>query len=255
MSRIGIFDSGLGGLTVLKQFLKHLPNNEYIYFGDNARVPYGNKSKKMVEHYSVQAVRFLKSKSVDLIVVACNTASANALESIQKEAGEIKVIDMISPSILHVQNLGLKSIGLIGTESTIDSGAYQSKLIGKSIQVKTQACPLFVPFVEAGLTDHSALEIIIKEYLENLTQIDGLILGCTHYPLLSKSIKNHINEVKIIDTGEAAAFYANSLNIPKSKSPNMEFYVSDKPNKFIKIAIEKLDLQIDNIQEIDIETY
>lgn len=254
--KIGVFDSGLGGLTVLSQLMDHIPSADFVYFGDNARVPYGNKSEKMVKHFSLQAAHFLLSKNVDMIVVACNTASALALDLI-KSSVKVPVIGMIQPAVDATATQSKnKKVLVIGTESTIASGTYQSRLIKRGISVSTKACPLFVPFVEAGITEHKALDLIIEEYLSDFKDEDTIILGCTHYPFLRASIEKHLKGKKIIDTGEAASkIISNQISENKTLIGTTDFYLSDKANNFINIAEEKLGLRINNLQQIDIEEW
>lgn len=257
MSKIGVFDSGLGGLTVLKQLHKHFPNQEYIYFGDNARVPYGSKSEKMVNHYSEQAVNFLIAKGAEFIVIACNTSSAIALEYLKQKFPKIGFVGMIEPAVKGALSVSeSQKIGVIGTQATIASEAYQNELKNHPVNsVITKSCPLFVPFVESGMTKHKALDLIIEDYLEEFHgKIDTLILACTHYPYLRESIQNFLPKINIIDTGEQTAIQLKSSFIASNKSET-EFYVSDKPNTFIEVARDNLGLEITGITQIDIESY
>lgn len=255
---IGVFDSGLGGLTVLSQLLKHLPGEEYIYFGDNARVPYGTKSEKMILHFSEQAVNFLLSKGANFIVVACNTSSAIALQHLKSKFPDIGFIGMIEPAVSGaVETSKNKNIGVIGTEATINSNAYQRSLNKfHPNNIYTKACPLFVPFVESGITSHGALDLMIEEYLSELKdKMDTLILGCTHYPYLKESIQKYLPDVNIIDTGEQAAIELNNNNSDQKGISKIDYYLSDKPNNFINIANDKLNLKINNLEQIDIESF
>ena len=261
--KIGVFDSGLGGLTVLKQFLEHLPNKEYIYLGDNARVPYGNKSSSTIKNYSEQATRFLLSKNVDAIVIACNTSSSEAMDEINEIAGLRPVIGMIEPA---AQSAFIKSknkkIGIIGTRGTIKSGAYSDKLksLNSDIQVFEKACPLFVPFVEEGQTASQALKLVAGEYLQEFIShdIDTLILGCTHYPFLRKIISEILPDVNIIDTGEEAAIQAKDIltnepsNDEQNKMTQCSYYATDEPSHFIKVARENLNLEIGFVETVNL---
>jgi glutamate racemase len=259
--KIGVFDSGLGGLTVLKQFLEHHPNKEYIYLGDNARVPYGNKSSSTVKNYSEQATRFLVSRNVDAIVIACNTSSAEAMEEIKIIAAGRPVIGMIEPAARSAfAKSKNKKIGIIGTRGTIKSGAYSDKLksLDSAVQVFERACPLFVPFAEEGQTSSEALKLVAEEYLQEFISlgIDTLILGCTHYPFLRKIISELLPNVKIIDTGESAALHAKELFADSSSNNNHNskaqcvFFATDEPSHFIKVAREHLNLDIGFIETV-----
>ncbi|MDC1068794.1 glutamate racemase [Candidatus Kapabacteria bacterium] len=256
MSKIGVFDSGIGGLTVLSQLINRLPGHDFVYFGDNARVPYGNKSERVIQHYSLQATKFLLSHNVDMIVVACNTASALAINQIKEMASGLPVIGMINSSVSDAIKITTNgNIAVIGTESTIASGAYQNKFSMSNIKVTTKSCPLFVPFVEAGMISHPALDLIIDEYLNFLKDEDTLILGCTHYPFLKTSIKKYLPEINIVDTGESAAKLAAQLLGPNNGIGITEYFVSDTPNNFINIAENELGLKITNLQQLNIEEW
>lgn len=256
LSKIAVFDSGLGGLTVLKQFLEHHPNHDYVFFGDNARVPYGNKSQKMINHYTEQAIRFLLTHKPDLITIACNTASAYAIENAKSIAGNIPVIGMIQPVVEFIKsNDRLKKIGVIGTQATVSSSAYPNALNGTK-NIKSIACPLFVPYVESDMIEHKSMDLVIEHYLKDLKEFDALILACTHYPFLKKKIKEYLPNIEIIDTGYAAALKVkeNSLGA-LNKNKEIKYFLSDDANNFIKIAEKYLDLEINNLEIIDIEKY
>jgi glutamate racemase len=243
---IGVFDSGIGGLTVVRQLINLLPQENIVYFGDTARVPYGNKSSDVVREYAAQDVRFLLSKKVKLIVVACNTASAVAMDVVHAHS-TVPAIGVIEPTANEAISLaGTRGVGVIGTLSTINSCAYSTalKTLKKDVSVMTQACPLFVPLAEEGLFDHAATDIIAREYLSQFVgKVDVMILGCTHYPLLRKAISRAVgSEVKLVDAGEATAKAVltlltsmKALNQQRVK-PRYEFYVSDFPQKFNEIA-------------------
>ncbi|HRP02692.1 MAG TPA: glutamate racemase [Candidatus Kapabacteria bacterium] len=261
-SSIGIFDSGLGGLSVLKQFIRFLPNEKYIYLGDTARVPYGNKSKSTVERYARECADFLIQKNVKLIVIACSTVSSLAIDTIIEIAGTIPVIGMIKPGA----NAALRStksgkIGVIGTRATISSMAYKTEIEhlnnNKKIEVLGQPCPLFVPFVEEGIINSDAIIQVAKEYLEPLKshKVDTLILGCTHYPLLWNVIHHLLPDVNLIDTGEHASVSSLRLlaemKLLKDESgvfvdkPEIDFYVSDLPHNFHQQANIFLGFNVD----------
>ena len=261
-SPIGVFDSGVGGLSVLKQFIRFLPTESYIYVGDTARVPYGNKSTKIVEAYAREITEFLISKGVKIIVTACNTVSAVALDAVIKSANGIPVIGMIEPAAgaaLRATRNG--NIGIIGTRATIISNSYHNEIKSISnlpdINVFSQACPMFVPIVEEGMLRHKASKLIAEEYLTPLIQsnIDTLVLGCTHYPLLSHLINELMPEVTLIDSGEHASVSAlrllaeqNLLLEPQKdfiSKPDIKFYITDLPSNFYDMAKNFLGFEID----------
>ncbi|HPO62159.1 MAG TPA: glutamate racemase [Candidatus Kapabacteria bacterium] len=268
---IGVFDSGIGGLSVLKQFIRFLPFERYIYLGDTARVPYGNKSYQIVEQYARQSTEFLLEKGVKLIVVACNTVSSIALETIEKIA-DVPVIGMIEPAVnAALRETNNKRIGIIGTRATISTNAYlntiKSKIGNDDFQVFSKACPLFVPLVEEGLLRHSATELIAKEYLEEFIEnnIDTLILGCTHYPLLNELIRNILKDVELIDSGENAAVLAIRLLAEQKalteiqnefvRKPFIDFYVTDVPSTFFELAQRFLGFPVDKPNKISLEKF
>ncbi len=261
---IGVFDSGIGGLTVVKKLREYLPNESIIYFGDTARVPYGNKSNSTVIDYSVQNTKFLLKKNVKIIVVACNTASSIAIPYLS-DISDVPVIGMIEPGTrLALQNTRNNKIGVIGTTSTISNKAYTKRLqeLNNNIIVSEKACPLFVPLAEEGWIDHEATRLIALEYLRELAgkDIDTLILGCTHYPILSEVIENVMGEgVKLIDSGEAAAIEVNKqlneLNLKNDSNTKAacHFFVSDFPAKFKEIAERFMGQPLDEIEKISLE--
>ena len=207
---IGVFDSGLGGLTVVKALKNNLPNESVLYFGDIARLPYGVKSRELIIEYSVQITEFLIQKGAKLIIIACNTATAMALKELRLQFKETKIIGVIEPGSQQAYlDTSTKRIGVIGTDATINSRAYESSLlsIDNKIHVISKACPLFVPFVEEGMITGSAINYIVEHYLSSFqNDIDTMILGCTHYPLLIKTIRSLIpKNIKIIDSGKAVA--------------------------------------------------
>ncbi|MFI5263351.1 MAG: glutamate racemase [Candidatus Kapaibacterium sp.] len=240
---IGVFDSGIGGLTVVKELFSLLPNERIVYFGDTARLPYGSKSVETVRRYAREDTELLLKHRPKLIVVACNTVSAVALDVVTSVAGGVPVIGMIEPACkeaLRVSSSG--RIGIIGTEGTVASKAYEKHLhleaerVGKKIETFAKACPLFVPLAEEGWEEKLVAELIAREYLHSLheAKIDTLILGCTHYPVLTRVIQSVMGaEVKLINSGEVAAREVKILeeNTIKEK-PDHLFLVSDIPGKF-----------------------
>lgn len=261
---IGIFDSGIGGLTVVKKIFENLPNENIIYFGDTARVPYGSKSNQTVVEYSIQNTKFLLKKNVKMVVVACNTASSVALDVLRNEFN-VPIIGMIEPGSKTALNMTKNNhIGVIGTNATINNKAYSHRLkkLNNKIKVYESACPLFVPLAEEGWTNHKAAQLIANEYLKKFKEheIDTLILGCTHYPILNDIIQKSVGKkVKLIDSGTSAAIEVNNLlealdlrNDSKRKG-NHQFYVSDVPRKFQEVAERFLGKKISHIEKVDLE--
>jgi len=262
---IGIFDSGIGGLTVAKRLSQTLPNENIIYFGDTARVPYGSKSNSTVIEYSIQDTNFLISKDVKAIVVACNTASSVAIPELKKQF-DIPIIGMIEPgAVMAIEKSTNKRIGVIGTRATISNKAYSGEInsIDPTVVVYEKACPLFVPLAEEGWIDHTATYKIAEEYLQELKdlEIDTLVLGCTHYPILHNVIQEFIgNNVTLIDSGVAAARVVKDeikntdLENASDEEGVSEFYVSDIPTTFKKIAELFLGRPIPDIKKVNLET-
>ncbi len=243
---IGIFDSGIGGLTVLREIERVLPFEDIIYFGDTARVPYGNKSQSTIIKFSRANVHFLLQKKVKIIVVACNTSSALALEYLRKEFS-IPIIGVIKAGVIKALEITSgKKIGVIGTRSTIESRSYEREIfrLNGKVKVYSQSCPLFVPLAEEGVIKGKIIRETVKMYLGGLKlkKIDTLILGCTHYPLLKKEISHFLKEVRIVDSArEVACYVKNILDRkgflrPVAKKSRIEFYLSDKSDNFIQLA-------------------
>ena len=261
---IGIFDSGIGGLTVVKSVDSTFANENIVYFGDTARVPYGSKSNSTVIEYSIQDANFLINKNVKLIVVACNTASSVALDNL-RDRFDVPVIGMIEPGAkAAIKSTKTKKIGVIGTDATISNSAYSNVLLqmDDSLEVYEKSCPLFVPLAEEGWTNHKATKLIAEEYLCELREkeIDTLILGCTHYPILKEIIQEVIGKnVSLIDSGSAASVevkaYLEGRGI-KNNSNNLgyhEYYVSDVPKKFKLIAERFLGKAVDHVKKVDLD--
>lgn len=243
---IGVFDSGIGGLTVLSALARRMPNEHLIYFGDTAHVPYGSKSKEAVTRFSLAIARFLESKGIKLLVVACNTSSALALREL-KSALKIPVLGVIEPGARAAAAATRNGrVAVIGTEATVRSGAYVAALKKKrpGIHAKALACPLFVPLVEEGWWGHRVTSEVAKDYLKPLrgSGIDALILGCTHYPLLKKTISRGVGpKVRLIDSAEQTAVETEELldemGLKRRGGPGRrEFYASDAPKRFLRIA-------------------
>jgi len=262
---IGVFDSGIGGLTVVKRIASYLPQEDIVYFGDTARVPYGSKSNETVIEYGLQDAKFLMNKNVKALVVACNTVSSIALDTL-KNNFDIPIIGMIEPGAkMASRESKNKKIGVIGTRSTISNNAYSKKIkmIDSSIHVFERSCPLFVPLAEEGWTKHEATYQIAREYLNEFKKIgvDTLVLGCTHYPILVEVIQEVVGkDVHLIDSGIAAAESIKeeldryNLNTNKFSQGNQSFYVSDIPLKFKELAELFLGKSILEVKKIEIES-
>ncbi len=258
---IGVFDSGVGGLTVVRSLLERLPHENIVYFGDTARVPYGPKSSQVVREYAAQDTDVLLAHNVKLIVIACNTVSAIAMDVVQKRS-RIPVVGVIVPgSAVAAASSRAKRIGIIGTAGTVKSQAYEHAIRSKdpTIHVFSQACPLFVPLVEEGWIDHQVTMLVAKEYLFPLLlqKIDTLVLGCTHYPLLVPTIRSVVPQaVSLVDSGEAAAelVYAEiqrlSIGNTSSAKPLLQFLVSDIPDRFGDIGERFLGQTLGRVKRV-----
>jgi glutamate racemase len=245
---IGVFDSGVGGLTVANAIRQVLPNEKLIYFGDTAHLPYGDKSKETIVGYSIRITRYLLDQGCKVIVVACNTASANAYEAIVSEAAyRAQVVDVINPVVDYVTSSSTyKRIGVIGTKGTINSGTYVGKIIARNphISVASLATPMLVPMIEEGFIFDDISNAIIRTYLSKpeLSQIQALILGCTHYPIIKNQINKFFDfEVDIIDSSRIIANHLRNIlmagNLLNSyPKPSHKFYVSDFTDYFQVIS-------------------
>jgi len=252
---IGIFDSGVGGLTVFKEINKEFPNANIYYLGDTARVPYGNKSKETIIRYSLECANYLRNFNIDVLVIACNTASSHALDILRNQL-DIEVIGVIDPGVeTALKFTKNKKIGVIGTQATIRSNSYKNKLLekDKDLEIYQKPCPLFVPLVEEGMIDNHIAEMVVKEYLDDLVKkgIDTLILGCTHYPLLKNTIQKLYPHINIVDSSKATARYLKSLFPDFNEEGDKRIFVTDESQNFMKlknilvgesIPVEKLDL-------------
>ena len=278
---IGVFDSGIGGLTVVRELMHQLPHESLVYFGDTARVPYGNKSPATVRRFSREILDFLLERDVKLVVVACNTASAHALEELQRVAS-VSVEGVIAPgarAALAATRSG--RIGVIGTAGTIASGAYEraihaaashaaagapaaggtraggSRAADGKVEVTARACPLFVPLVEEGWLDHPASRLIAEEYLAPFRRhrIDTLVLGCTHYPLLKPLIAEVLGPgIALIDSAEQTAaavareLAASTLHAPTAQAGHVHFVVSDAPQQFVSVGKRFLGERVRDVE-------
>ncbi|MFH1822793.1 MAG: glutamate racemase [Patescibacteria group bacterium] len=272
---IGIFDSGFGGLTILKELLRQLPDYNYIYLGDNARAPYGNKSDEVIYNYSRQAVDFLFKQGCELIIIACNTASAKALRKIQQEwlpkhYSQKRVLGVIIPVVEETAALAAKQatknkIGLIGTKATIKSKAYEKELKkfdNINIKIFTKPTPLLVPLVEEGWIKRRETKMILRYYLRPLKKqkINYLILGCTHYPILVKQIKKIMgDQCQVIDSPKIVAkklidYLARHPEIEKkiNKNRRRSYYTTDEPFNFKELASRFLGDKIDQVKKVEL---
>ncbi|MDZ4722799.1 MAG: glutamate racemase [candidate division Zixibacteria bacterium] len=268
---IGIFDSGVGGLTVAREVFNLLPYEHVVYFGDVGRSPYGGRSREIITQFTIQDVAFLQEHKVKYIICACNTVSAVAFDEVQKKYN-IPMIGVISPgakaAVAQTKN---GRIGVIGTHATINSDAYAKTIreLNPSLKVFSLACPLFVPLAEEGYIDQEATYLIAKDYLQTMHDvgIDTLILGCTHYPLLRKVIADVMGDkVTLIDSGQETARVAQSVMQEKNllrnenegsgkRNGEHQYFVSDVPEKFSQVASRFLGRLVDRITRVDISRY
>lgn len=259
---IGIFDSGIGGLTVLKEIINRLPQEDTVYLGDTARVPYGTKSPETVTRYSFENASFLIKQDIKILVVACNTSSAISLKEIEK-ALTIPVIGVLEPGArAAVKATKSKRVGVIGTEATIGSRAYPEaiKRLDHRVEVISTPCPLFVPLVEEGWVDNEIASMVAERYLDRFKKegIDTLLLGCTHYPLLKGILRDVMgNGVSLIDSAQETAAEVEKILSEKgllkktSKEGNRIYFVTDAPKKFIQLGERFLGFPIEKVEKID----
>ncbi len=258
---IGIFDSGIGGLTVVQSLLQLLPNEVLIYLGDTARTPYGTKSAEVVRHYSFENTEFLVDKKVKLLVIACNTSSAVAAEALQ-ERYDLPVVGVIEPGAAAAAKATRnRKIGVIGTEATIRSGSYTRALrrLRNDLEIYTRACPLLVPLAEEGWTDNLVARSAARLYLGSLCRsgIDTLILGCTHYPLLRGAIAETMgSDVRLVDSASATAVAVHGTLrrqglLRRRARGSASFFVTDAPERFVKVAARFLGSQVDSAVQIE----
>lgn len=263
---IGVFDSGVGGLTVMREISRQLPHENIVYFGDTARVPYGSKSQTTIIRFSEQIIRFLKSKHVKAIVIACNTASALALDEVKKNT-DIPILGVVTPGARAAVSATInKRIGVVGTEATIRSGVYTKYIqeMEQEAEVLEKACPLFVPLVEEGFREHHVTEEIIDYYLASFknSEIDTMILGCTHYPLLRSRIRDYMGEgIQIVNPAYETAMDLKAilgamdlLHDGQGTSNKYEFYVSDTAEKFQIFANTVMPFDVRKTNVVNIES-
>jgi glutamate racemase len=258
---IGVFDSGIGGLTVVRELVRQLPNESIIYFGDTARVPYGPKSPDTVVRYSREIVDFLKSEGVKTIVVACNTATAHALPTLRAE-NDLPIIGVIEPgSRAAARATRSGSVGVIGTQGTVNSRAYEKAIAAAApdARIVARACPLFVPLVEEGWLDTEVTRLVAHEYLDSLhdADVDTLVLGCTHYPLLKGIIGDVIGrKVRLIDSAEETAAETGAilkqggLAHDRTDDARYRFIASDAAEQFLRVGGRFLGSSIDRVETV-----
>lgn len=255
---IGMFDSGLGGLTVLKEVKKILPNEEIIYLGDTKNFPYGSKSKEAIIEISKNCVNYLIKKNVKLIIIACGTATSQSLETLKKEFN-IPIIGIIEPTVEYLKNevKNKEKIGVIATQGTIRSKAWQEKILEQinNVEVISEETPLLATMAEQGWINNKVAKYTIKEYMKNFKKVNRLVLGCTHYPMFEELIKKELNKkVDIINTGEKVANYLNKYLKENSlensdKEKLYRIYLTDMEKNFVNIAQNLLQEEI-KIEEI-----
>jgi glutamate racemase len=265
---IGVFDSGFGGLTVLKALLRLIPDADYLYFGDTARLPYGSKSVETVARYAVGATHYLEQQGARTLVIACNTATALALDKITQTA-DVPVVGVIEPGAERAaSNSTNKKVVVIGTEATVSSHAYLKALQARGLQAKEKACPLLVPLVEEGWIDHSVTEEVAHIYLKEafageFKTADVLLLGCTHYPLLEPVLhKVAPKHVKIVDSAAATADAVakllrrtplpSRLEAERRRLPRLKFFATDSAEKFRRLGAQFLGQPVDDVRRVDL---
>jgi glutamate racemase len=264
---IGVFDSGLGGLTVVKELLKQLPNESIVYFGDTARIPYGTRSREIVTRYSAQCIRFLMTRDIKMVVIACNTASSAGLDTL-RDMFPIPIIGVVEPGAADAVKYTLSGrIGVIGTSGTIRSGAYRNAILSgnPNVTVVEEACTLFVPIVEEGWHDTDIASLTAEKYLYKLkkSDVDTVVLGCTHYPLLADTIQKVMGSgVRLVNPAEGTIRQVKlileadgALRDTNAGPPELCFYVSDFGQKFQDIASSFLNMEIGRAERVDIEKY
>jgi glutamate racemase len=259
---VGVFDSGVGGLTVLRELLQQVRHADYLYFGDTARLPYGSKSVETVAKYAISAAEFLVTQGAEHVVIACNTATALAFDRIAA-AVKVPVLGVIEPGAETAAAASKsKQAVVIATEGTCNSHAYQKALAARGVEAREKACPLFVPLVEEGWTEHEVTESVAHIYLDDIfsgdfAEADALVLGCTHYPLLKPLLRRVLaGHVTIVDSAEATAkAMAERLGArgPASGEPDVRFFATDSVEKFRKAGEKFMGRKIGNVTHIDID--
>jgi glutamate racemase len=260
---IGIFDSGVGGLTVLKALRERMPDEQYIYLGDTARLPYGTKTSDTVRRYALNAASHLIGQRIKLLIIACNTASSFALSDVDA-ASPVPVVGVVQPGVRAALLTGTERVGVIGTEGTIRSAAYQRALagLGPAVEVRTAACPLFVPLAEEGWGDHPVTDQVARHYLAPLLEwgAQALILGCTHYPLLRPSLRRVVGpEVRLVDSASSVADavvgdHAELIDTGHGRRGEVSIQLTDASERFLRIARAILGHDPENLEVVDIDS-
>ncbi len=259
--KVGVFDSGVGGLTVLRALIERIPQADYLYFGDTARLPYGSKSASTVAQYAVEAARYLESQGAELLVIACNTATALALPEI-KSAAKVPVIGVIEPGAeTAAASSKNRKVVVIGTEATVGSHAYRHALEARHVAVHEKACPLFVPLVEEGWLEHPVTEEVARIYLAEAfaglaSDADVLVLGCTHYPLIKNLLRRVApGHVAIVDSAESTAdAVARELGVAalaaRAEGPILKFFATDSAEKFRRMGSRFLGFPVERVEHV-----
>lgn len=265
---IGVFDSGFGGLTVLRQLIALAPEADYIYFGDTARLPYGSKSAETVARYAIGAAQYLEQHGAQMLVIACNTATALALGRIT-QASTVPVVGVVEPGAARAAAASqIRKVVVIGTEATVTSHAYAKALQAHGVEATEKACPLFVPLVEEGWAEHSVAEQVARIYLDeaftgDFKSADVLVLGCTHYPLLKPLLHRLVpGHVTIVDSADSTAHVVSQLlrqGLPKASSdeerrrvPRLKFFVTDSVEKFRRLGAQFLGSPIEDVEHVEL---
>ena len=265
---IGVFDSGFGGLTVLKELIALAPEADYFYFGDTARLPYGSKSAETVARYAIGAAHYLEKQGAQMLVIACNTATALALDKITLAAG-VPVVGVVEPGASNASAASQsRKVVVIGTEATISSHAYSKALATRQVEAKEKACPLLVPLVEEGWAEHAVAEQVARIYLneafaDGFESADVLVLGCTHYPLLKPLLRRLTPaHVTIVDSADSTAQVVSHLlrqGLPKvsleeerREKPRLKFFVTDSVEKFRRLGERFLGRPIEDVEHVEL---
>jgi len=267
-STIGVFDSGFGGLTVLKALLEVIPDADYVYFGDTARLPYGSKSVETVARYAVEAAHYLESHGAEMLVIACNTATALALDRIT-QAAHVPVVGVVEPGAEAAASASKnRKVVVVGTEATVSSHAYRKALEARGLETREKACPLLVPLVEEGWIEHPVTEQVARIYLaeafsDGFRDADTMVLGCTHYPLLKPLLQRVTPaHVRIVDSAEStASAVASHLRelLPEAVAQErrakarMKFFATDSTEKFRRLGARFLGHPIENVEHVDLK--
>ena len=263
LKRLGVFDSGLGGLTVLNEICKYNTGLDVVYFGDTARVPYGSRTVETITRYAEQDVRFLLSQGVEAILIACGTVSTNCLPGL-KEKFDLPIAGVIDAGCeAALAASKSKRIGVIGTRATVNSRAYERRILELCPEAKTWGveCPLFVPLIENGFApDDPITEMTVERYLSQFkdTGVDTVIMGCTHYPFLASTLEKHMPEVTFVNVGKALSYGLRThFDLPRSDAPNqVSYFVSDEDTGFLDIARRYLDaVSAENVQKVNIDQF